>query len=274
MIVASLRALARRREVWWVDRRTGLPPGTTVADLAADYAAALPRRFPGPVDVLGVSTGGSVALQLAADHPRLVRRLVLVSSAARLGPGGRAGQRAVAAALAAGRRRAAGAAMASLLGTPLTDPLWVALGWLAGPLMFRRDWSDLVTTITAEDAFDLTDRLPEVTAPVLVVAGDCDGCYGPGIFAATAAGVPDGRLVVYPRTGHAGVQSHRTFTRDVLAFLDGQRDDEQDGQQAGQQHGAEHRVQGRPGPQVPAGDAHPAARVQGRRSLPRSGRPA
>jgi pimeloyl-ACP methyl ester carboxylesterase len=231
-VAASLRALARVRDVWWVNRRTHLPAGTTVADLAAHYAAAIPLRHPGPVDVLGMSTGGSVALQLAADRPDLVRRLVLVSAAARLGPGGRASQRAVAAALAAGRRRAAGAAMTSLLGTPVTDPLWAALGWLTGPVMFRggpSGWSDLVTTIAAEDTFDLTGRLAEVAAPTLVVAGDADGCYSPEIFAATAAGVPDGRLVVYRRTGHAGVQARRRFAADVLGFLDGPHRENDDG---------------------------------------------
>ncbi|MEV4899445.1 LuxR C-terminal-related transcriptional regulator, partial [Nonomuraea sp. NPDC055795] len=35
--------------------------------------------FGGPVDVLGMSSGGSLALQLAADHPEAVRRVVRVS---------------------------------------------------------------------------------------------------------------------------------------------------------------------------------------------------
>ncbi|MFP3713459.1 alpha/beta fold hydrolase [Puerhibacterium sp. TATVAM-FAB25] len=225
MILGSLRPLAGARDVWWVDRRAGLRPGVTIADLAADYADGIARRHDGPVDVVGSSTGGSIALQLAADHPRLVRRLVLVSAAARLGPGGRASQRRVAEALAAGRPHAAGAAMGSQLGTPLTDPLWTAAGRLLGPLLFRHGRADLVATIGAEDAFDLTDRLPEVTAPVLVVAGDSDGCYGPELFAATAAGLPEARLVVYPRTGHAGVEGHRRYGPDVLGFLDGRPDD-------------------------------------------------
>jgi pimeloyl-ACP methyl ester carboxylesterase len=220
MVLGSLRPLARERDVWWVDRRAGLPPDVTIADLAADYAAGITRRHAGPVDVLGTSTGGSIALQLAADHPQLVRRLVLASAAARLGRDGRASQRRVAQALQAGRPRAAGAAMSSLLGTPLTDPLWAALGWLLGPLLFRHGRGDLVATIAAEDTFDLTGRLPAVSVPVLVLAGDSDGCYGPELFAETAAGLPDARLVVYPRTGHAGVEGHRRFGPDILGFLD------------------------------------------------------
>jgi pimeloyl-ACP methyl ester carboxylesterase len=73
-------------QVWWVNRRTGLAAGVTMAELAADYAEGISRWFVGPIDVLGVSTGGSVALQLAADHPDVVCRLVLVSSACRLAP--------------------------------------------------------------------------------------------------------------------------------------------------------------------------------------------
>jgi pimeloyl-ACP methyl ester carboxylesterase len=237
MVAGSLRPLARGRDVWWVDRRTGLTPGVTIADLADDYAGGLARRHAGPVDLLGTSTGGSIALQLAVDHPHLVRRLVLVSAAARLGPGGRVSQRRVAQALVAGRPRAAGAAMASLLGTPLSDPLWLALGWLLGPLLFRRGRPDLVATIAAEDAFDLTARLPEVVAPVLVVAGDSDGCYSPELFTATATGVPDGRLVVYPCTGHGGVETRRRFGPDVLGFLDGRPDDDRPAGAARPPHG-------------------------------------
>jgi pimeloyl-ACP methyl ester carboxylesterase len=39
-------------------------------------AAGIRRWFAEPIDVLGVSTGGSVALQVAADHPEVVRRPV------------------------------------------------------------------------------------------------------------------------------------------------------------------------------------------------------
>lgn len=62
------------REVWWIQRRAGLTPPVTMADLANDYAGVLAQQFGEPVDVMGVSTGGSVALQLAADHPGMVRR--------------------------------------------------------------------------------------------------------------------------------------------------------------------------------------------------------
>lgn len=221
--LGSVRRLARAHEVWWVNRRAGLQGPVTMADLADDYAKAIPRWFSAPVDVVGVSTGGSVALQLVADHPELVRRLVLVSAASRLGPNGRTTQRRLAEALSVGHRRGAGAAMLRLLGTPVTTPIWSALGWLLGPVMFSDDTADLLATVVAEDAFDLTGRLSDITVPVLVIGGDRDGPYGPALFAQTADMLPEGRCLVYRRTSHAGVQSRRRFATDVLALLDGDR---------------------------------------------------
>ncbi|MEU3168492.1 alpha/beta hydrolase [Streptosporangium sp. NPDC006930] len=80
--------------VYVVNRRPGLPSGTTMADLAAVYAQAIRGISEGPVNMLAISTGGSIALQLAADHPGLVDRLVLAGTACTLGPIGRRAQRA------------------------------------------------------------------------------------------------------------------------------------------------------------------------------------
>src|SRR5215475_5559861 len=78
---ATLRFIAplmQRFTVYSINRRPDLGPGCTMADIAADYAAAIKAEFKGQaVDVLGISTGGSIALQFAADHPELVHRLVV-----------------------------------------------------------------------------------------------------------------------------------------------------------------------------------------------------
>jgi pimeloyl-ACP methyl ester carboxylesterase len=42
------------------------------------------EEFGRPVDLIGVSTGGSIVQHFAADHPDLVRRLVIHSSAYKL----------------------------------------------------------------------------------------------------------------------------------------------------------------------------------------------
>lgn len=147
--LSQLRELARRREVWWVNRRAGLAPGTTMADLAGDYAKVIRNQFGGPVDVLGVSTGAAWRCNWPPDHPEAVRRLVLVCAACRLGSRGRSCQREVARWLRAGRPRRAGAAMFAILGSgPVSSALWTAAGWLTGPLMFRGGAPDCASPST------------------------------------------------------------------------------------------------------------------------------
>lgn len=105
-----LTPLARHFTVYLINRKPGLQPGATMADLAGHYAHALERTFAGPVAIMGISTGGSIAQQLAIDHPQLVDRLVLVATACRLGPAGRRMQRDLARFTMAGRPRRAWAA--------------------------------------------------------------------------------------------------------------------------------------------------------------------
>jgi pimeloyl-ACP methyl ester carboxylesterase len=113
-----LEPFATRRRVMFVNRRSGLPRGMSMADLAAEHAEAIGSLGVGPVDVAGISTGGSIAQQLAADHPDVVGRLVLLCTACRLGPEGRALQRRVAARIRRGARRPALAVMIAGLVPP------------------------------------------------------------------------------------------------------------------------------------------------------------
>lgn len=221
--LAQFGALPRHREVWWVNRRRGLSPAVSMADLADDYADVLDSLFGRPVDVLGSSTGGSVALRLAADHPDVVRRLVLVGSAFRLGERGKAVQRQVGRLLRQRRYRAAGSTFFAMLGgTAWSRRLLAGAGWLLGNRFFgTQDTGDVVATIEAEDAFDLRSRLGGIRTPTLVVSGDRDAFYDEGrLCAQTAALMPDGRYVRYAGKGHAAAASDRRLARDVLAFLD------------------------------------------------------
>ncbi|SOC57356.1 alpha/beta fold hydrolase [Ornithinimicrobium cerasi] len=63
-----------------------------MADFSDDLAALLDTLgVEGPVDVLGWSAGGNIALQLAIDHPGRVRRIVLEASGSPYGFGGTTG---------------------------------------------------------------------------------------------------------------------------------------------------------------------------------------
>ncbi|MCR2792420.1 alpha/beta hydrolase [Microbacterium sp. zg.Y625] len=217
-----LAPFARRRDVVWMHWSEGLVAPVTMAQIAAAPAAAIGPHLPAPLDVVGVSTGGSVALQLALDHPELVRRLVIVSAAHRLSDHGRQVQRDLAAAVHTGRTRRAGATMgAEVAASAAGSALFGAAGWLMGRSTFAHAGAELLAVIEAEDDFDVGDRLGQVAAPTLVIGAERDRFYTPQLFRETAARIPDGRSIVYPGVGHLGTTLHRRYHRDVLAFLTG-----------------------------------------------------
>ncbi|MFQ6392490.1 alpha/beta fold hydrolase [Nocardia sp. KC 131] len=217
--IRTLTPLAARRRVYAVNRAPGMAEGTTMADIAAQHAKALRAEFGGPVDVLGVSSGGSLALQLAVDHPEAVRRLVIASSGYRLEDHAREAQLRYAIAAADGQRALHHMAPVAA-SSPILGRLTVAAMWLIDPLARPKNPADALAFILAEDAFDLTGRLAEISAPTLVIGGDRDSAYGTATFRHTADGIPNSRLIIYPGTGHMGAIKHPRFASDIAAFLD------------------------------------------------------
>lgn len=221
-VLGMFRTLVDEFTVYVVTRRPGLAPGTTLADMADDYAVMISQEFGGPVDVMGTSTGGSIALQFGADHPELVCRLVVHSAACTLGPAARRAQKKAAELAALGRWGAASSQMMVWVmprrgfKRALFRPLQ-CLAAVAAPLTAPRDASDFVVTVEAEDAFDLRSRLGEITAPTLVIAGADDPGYSPALFRDTAEGIPGGKLVLYEGMGHPA--AGKRFAADLAAFL-------------------------------------------------------
>lgn len=214
--------LADHSRVVVFNRRPGLPHGMTMAGLAAEHADAIRAGFGDtPVDLVGTSTGGSIAQQVAADHPATVRRLLLVSTACRLGPTGRSLQNAVAAQIRRGApRRALATAVAGVV-PPWRGrlPARVAALLLGGRLIDSpQDVLDMATTIEAEDTFDLA-RCPVVQAPTLLLAGRDDRFYTPALFEETAELIPTCRLRLLDGRGHITVTRDPAFHSEIAAFL-------------------------------------------------------
>jgi len=199
-------------------RKPGLPDGYSLQNMSDDYAAMIKEEFGGPVDVIGVSTGGSIAHHFAADHPDLVRKLIIHSSAYTLSDATKRVQLQVRDLARQRQWRAAYATMVSLTRYPKLV-IWIG-SFLAGMFAAPEDPSDLVVTIEAEDKFNFKERLAQITAPTLVVAGDEDPFYTEALFRETAEGIPNARLILYQGMGHPA--SGKQFRRDVLQFL---RDD-------------------------------------------------
>ena len=192
--------------------------------LLADVAVEALERVDGlgrPVDLLGHSLGGGVALDIARRHPRLVRRLVLVDSAG-LPP------REALAPLAASLPFAPSGWDDSrrLLATSVDSP------WLSHPLVAlaaavykgrRRNRPQLLKLLGAiaagEDAMTPRD-LSRIRCRSLVLWGDRDRIFPLATGRRLSAALPDARLEILPRCGHVPpTERPLAFVRRVEAFL-------------------------------------------------------
>ena len=171
---AGYRGLAHAtgRSVHVLYRPRDLFPAVTMPELAGAHARALRELFSEPIDVMGVSTGGAIALQLAVDYPLAVRHLIVAGAAGSLGESGRRRLEEY------GRLISQGKSGARLLATVLAGPM---LRWPATVMIWLEEWlerhldpSDMLATIHAECGFDVYPRLAEITAPTLVIAGEDD----------------------------------------------------------------------------------------------------
>ena len=221
--LSTMALYAKKFTVHWTGRPQGLKPGVTFAELTGQIAGALRDRFPEPVGVIGFSTGGSFGQQLAAEHPDVVRRLVLISTGCRLAGHAARTQRSMIDVVARRGPRAGMAAFAADVVPPWRGRLPAAAFMYAAGLRLypgARDCTDFLATLIAEADFDLAE-LPTITAPTLIVNGGRDRFYEADVVAETARLIPGSRLIVLPRRGHVGTVSDRTTVRAATQFLGG-----------------------------------------------------
>ncbi|WP_243763577.1 alpha/beta fold hydrolase [Allobranchiibius sp. CTAmp26] len=220
--MAPVQRLADRRRLVVLNRWPNLPRDLTMAALARGHADAIRAGFPGEsVDVLGTSTGGSIAQQMAVEYPDVVRKLVLLSAACRLGPLGRRDQARVAGLLRTGSARAACRSAGASLAPRLLRPLGGAVGWLSANRVLSSTQSadDLLATLDAEDGFDLASCNGSIRAPTLIVAGGRDRFYSRALFNETEQLIPRSQLYTRPRRGHSTVTFDPRAGATIRGFL-------------------------------------------------------
>ncbi|GIG23684.1 hydrolase [Cellulomonas chitinilytica] len=203
----------------------------------ADDVAALTARLglERPI-LLGHSAGGFVALHAALRHPDRVGGLVLCSTAATLAaeadPGSptladRAGPEAVEAArrvFSGDVSPEAGEAFGRLVAPHYAAPGYEHVPGRLFPL--SRQALDVMHHFFAGPAsrYDVRDRLADITAPTLVIAGGYDWVCPPAASRTIARGIPRAELVVLEQAGHFPFSERpEEFRRAVTEFLAGRR---------------------------------------------------
>lgn len=179
--------------------------------------------------LLGHSAGGFVALLAALRHPDSVGALVLCNTAASLAPEPDAdspnlADRADPETVAVAARVFSGDVSAETgeAFDRLVAPYYAAPGHEDVPgrlLQLSRRAVDVIRYFFSDLApqYDVRDRLDEITAPTLVVAGAYDWVCSPAASRTLAAGVPHAALVLLDEAGHFAFSEQPERFRDAVA---------------------------------------------------------
>lgn len=161
------------------------PPGPyTIADLVAEAEAICDGLGLDDVTFVGLSIGGLIGQGLAAKRPDLIRALVLMDTAAKIGTAGMWNDR-----IAAIRAGGIGA-----LAGPILER-WFTPGFRASEPNFAL-WRNMLLRTPVEGYLgccaaiagaDLTGTTRALEMPVLALVGDQDGSTPPDLVRATAA---------------------------------------------------------------------------------------
>lgn len=197
------------------------PAGPYSMEQHADDLAALLDALDIPhAHIGGISYGAEISMVFALRHPERTRSLLLASAVSQVDP--------LLNAMTASWAAAAAASDADLL-FHVTAPLNFSEAWLAanGPMLAaarqRYHSLDMAAFLALLDSFrqlHITARLPEISAPALVMVGENDilkpRCYAEII----ARGIPHSDLAVLPHAGHAANwEQPGLFNSLLLGFL-------------------------------------------------------
>ena len=207
-----------------IGRKPNLPEDYTFEQMADDYASLIRREFKGPVIVMGVSTGGQIAHYLAAGHPDIVRKLVIISAAYRLSENGVEIERNAEKYFRQGKY---GKSLAAIL-----DLIWSTrikrgvakffTSLLGKKILGKIEYpNDFLTEIRGDREMNFKDRLKDIKAPTLVLCGELDIGYTAEDVRTTAEGIPNAELILYKGFGHNLVFANgKQIYKDILEFLE------------------------------------------------------
>ncbi len=190
--------------------RTPLPDEPLSAVTMANDAAALLRALEvRAAHIAGFSMGSAIAQELALRHPELVRSLVLVSTYARPDALFRAQLRFWRwLAEAAPSERAFLEAFFTWVYTPRAHADGTVDQMVDEALAFPHQQSveGFQAQVDACLAHDTADRLSQIAAPTLVLAGEFDTILPPRFGRSVADAIPDARFEVLPGEAHQPFQ--------------------------------------------------------------------
>lgn len=198
---------------------SGVPPGPyTVDELVADVVALVDGLGIERFAFCGISLGGVVGMSLAAAHPARIEGLVLACTSPRFLDAAAWLERA-AIVRADGCEAIADAVLARWL-TPQSHVEQPGVVHELRDLLVATPREGYAGCCEALAAFDFKERLGEVTAPTLVIAGAEDPSVSPDVVQLLVDGIPNARLAVLDGAAHlAHLERPGAFVEAVRSHL-------------------------------------------------------
>lgn len=202
--------------------QSDVPPGPySIALMASDAAAVLDAAGVPSAHVYGVSMGGMIAQEFVLQYPGRVQSLILGCTA----PGGSKAKRAEPAAVemlkATSQMSREQAAEASI---PFIYDLATPRHLIDEDIARRRAWptnpAGYIAQLQATLGWESFSRLPQITAPTLVIHGKADRLVPAGNAELIAARIPGAQLVLLERASHLfSTDQPEAAQRAIFEFL-------------------------------------------------------
>ncbi|MFC8938942.1 alpha/beta fold hydrolase [Streptomyces griseoincarnatus] len=230
---ALVDALAAEREVVLVDypgvaSSTGTP-ATTVAQMAQQMISFTVALGLEQIDLLGFSIGGFVAQDMALVRPRLIRRLILVGTGPKGGPGMHGWRKDIETHARAKTPTGEDLLYIFFAHTETSQAKGVEF---LGRFLARTEDRDVPSSLASRDAqYDAVlewgipdhgalQRLTGIQCPTLILQGDNDLMIPTRASHLMAGLIPDAQIRIYPDAAHASLFQYPTeAAKDVNEFL-------------------------------------------------------
>ena len=208
--------------IYVFDQRKELPNIYTVSDMAKDTAEAFEAAGLDKVNIFGASLGGMTAMEIAIMHPKLVEKLILGSTSARITE----------------TEYQTMGNWVELAKEKDVNALYLAFGEAVYPpdvfAQLRELLLETAKTITEEDLdrfvilaqsmknFDITQDLEKISCPVLAIGDRTDhvlGAEASKLMEEYLNGRSDFELYMYDGYGHAVYDTAPDFKERMVQFL-------------------------------------------------------
>lgn len=218
-IAGAYDLLAGDFTLYVFDRRKELPAVYSMGDMARDTAEAIRVLELGPVCLFGASQGGMIAMEIAMEHPELVKCMILGSTAARVAP----------------ERQPLFESWVRLAEDGKAEALYLSFGEALYPQSVfeqsRALLAEMAKSVTKEElarftvlaeavnGFDILHDLEKISCPVLAIGDEDDRVLGADASRQIAERVPDCALHMYKGFGHAAYDTAPDYRERMLRFL-------------------------------------------------------